>query len=248
MFVSFDLQISFFGRKYTFDLNLYFGKVPQAVVESIATLPTDSGEDELYMIVKRTIDGSTKRYVEQLKVFDFGADTTAAFFVDSGLSYSGSATSSLSGLYHLEGETLQVMGNGATHPDKAVSSGGIALDYASTSAVAGFGYDSELQTLRVESGSSDGTSQGKPKRIHQITLRFFETVGAEVGNDSGEIDRIFFRDSSMDMDTAVPLFTGDKDIEFTGGFDDDDRVYIKQGQPLPLTVLAFFPRMNTFDK
>jgi hypothetical protein len=220
----------------------------QAVVESIATLPTDSGEDELYMVVKRTIDGSTKRYVEQLKAFDFGADTTAAFFVDSGLSYSGSATSSLSGLYHLEGETLQVMGNGATHPDKTVSSGGIALDYASTSAVAGFGYDSELQTLRVESGSSDGTSQGKPKRIHQITLRFFETVGAEVGNDSGEIDRIFFRDSSMDMDTAVPLFTGDKDIEFTGGFDDDDRVYIKQGQPLPLTVLAFFPRMNTFDK
>jgi hypothetical protein len=52
----------------------------------------------------------------------------------------------------------------------------------------------------------------------------------------------------MAMDTAVPLFTGDKDIEFDGGFDDDDRVYIKQGQPLPMTVLAFYPRMNTFDK
>ena len=220
----------------------------QAVVESIATLPTDTGEDELFMIVKRTINSVTKRYIEKMKVFDFGDDATTAFFVDSGLSYSGSATTTLSGLYHLEGETLQVLGNGATHPDETVSGGGITLDYSSTKAAVGFGYDSTMQTLRIESGSVDGTSQGKPKRVHGITVRFFETVGAEVGNDSGEVDRIFFRDSSMDMDTAVPMFTGDKDIEFPGGFDDDDRVYIKQGQPLPLTVLAFYQRMNTFDK
>jgi len=220
----------------------------QAVLESISTLPTDTGEDSLYMIVKRTINGDTKRYIEKLKPFDFGDDTTSAFFVDSGLSYSGSATTTLSGLYHLEGETLQVLGNGASHPDETVSSGGITLDYSATSAAVGYGFDSTMQTLRIDSGSVDGTSQGKPKRIHAITVRFFETVGAEVGNDAGEIDRIFFRDSSMAMDEAVPLFTGDKDIEFDGGFDDDDRVYIKQGQPLPMTVLAFYPRMNTFDK
>ena len=220
----------------------------QAVVESIATLPTDTGEDELFMIVKRTINSVTKRYVEKLKVFDFGNNTTTAFFVDSGLPYSGSATTTLSGLYHLEGEALQVLGNGASHPNKTVSNGGITLDFSSTTAAVGYGFDSTMQTLRIESGSVDGTSQGKPKRVHGITVRFFETVGAEVGNDSGGVDRIFFRDSSMDMDTAVPMFTGDKDIEFPGGFDDDDRVYIKQGQPLPLTVLAFYPRMNTFDK
>ena len=220
----------------------------QAVVESVATLPTDTGEDSLYMIVKRTINSTTKRYIEKMKLFDFGANTTTAFFVDSGLSYSGGATTTLSGLYHLEGETLQILGNGATHPDKTVSSGGITLDYSSTTASVGYGYDSEMQTLRIESGSVDGTSQGKPKRIHGITLRLYESVGVEIGNDASEIDRIFFRDSSMSMDTAIPLFTGDKDIEFSGGFDDDDRVYIKQGQPLPLTVLAFYPRMNTFDK
>ena len=220
----------------------------QAIVESIATLPTDTGEDELYMIVKRTINSVTKRYVEKLKLFDFGDDTTTAFFVDSGLQYSGGAINALGGLYHLEGQAIQVLVNGATHPDKSVSSGSIALNYSTVKAAVGYGFDSSMQTLRIDSGSVDGTSQGKPKRIHQITVRFFETVGAEVGNDSGEIDRIFFRDSSMSMDTAVPMFTGDKDIEFPGGFDDDDRIYIKQSQPLPLTVLAFYPRMNTFDK
>jgi len=219
----------------------------QAVVESIATLPTDTGEDELYMTVKRTINSTTKRYVEKLKIFDFGDDTTTAFFVDSGLSYSGSATTSVSGLYHLQGETVSVLANGASHADKDVSSGGITLDFSATSAAIGYGFTSNMQTLRIESGSSDGTSQGKPKRIHDITLRLYETVGIEVGNDAGELDRIPFRDSSMNMDEAVPLFTGDKEIEFPGGFDDDDRIYVRQTQPLPMTVLALFPRMNTFD-
>ena len=220
----------------------------QAVVDSIATLPTDSGEDELYMVVKRTIDGSTMRYVEVMKNFDFGSDTKSSFFVDSGLSYSGSAVSGFSTLYHLEGDTVSILANGASHPDKTVSSGAISLDFSVTSAAVGYGYTSAMKTLRIESGSSDGTSQGKPKRIHGITVRLFETVGVEVGNESGEIDRIFFRDSSMAMDEAVPLFTGDKDIEFPGGFDDDDRIYLQQTQPLPLTILALYPRMNTFDK
>jgi hypothetical protein len=220
----------------------------QAIVESIATLPSDTGEDELYMIVKRTINGVTKRYVELMRPFDFGGVTTGAFFVDSGLRYDGSAIGSLKGLYHLEGETVTVLANGASHPDRVVADGGVSLAYNSTTAAIGYGYTSSMQTMRIEAGSADGTSQGKPKRIHAITLRLHETVGIEVGNSPSENDRIFFRDSSMAMDQAVPLFTGDKDIEFPGGYDEDDRLYIRQTQPLPMSVLALFPRMNTFDK
>jgi hypothetical protein len=220
----------------------------QAVVESIATLPSDTGEDELYMIVKRTINGATKRYVEQMRPFNFGGVTTGAFFVDCGLRYEGTATATLSGLYHLEGETVTVLANGATHPDREVTGGGITLAYNSTTAAVGYNYTSSMQTMRIEAGSADGTSQGKPKRIHAVTLRLLETVGIEVGNSSNENDRVFFRDSSMPMDQAVPLFTGDKDIEFPGGYDDDDRLYVRQTQPLPMSVLALFPRMNTFDK
>ena len=220
----------------------------QAIVESIATLPSDTGEDELYMIVKRTINGATKRYVELMRPFDFGGVTTGAFFVDCGLRYEGTATGTLSGLYHLEGETVTILANGATHPDREVTGGGITLAYNSTTAAVGYNYTSSMQTMRIEAGSADGTSQGKPKRIHAVTLRLLETVGIEVGNSAGENDRVFFRDSSMLMDEAVPLFTGDKDIEFPGGYDDDDRLYVRQTQPLPMSVLALFPRMNTFDK
>jgi len=219
----------------------------QAVVESIATLPTDTGEDALFMIVKRTIDSVTKRYVEKLKPFDFGSVSTAAHFVDSGLSYSGSSTTTLSGLYHLRGQTVDILANGSSHPTATVSSGGITLNFGATTAAVGYSFTSAMKTLRIEAGSADGTSQGKPKRIHGITLRLFETVGIEVGNSPTDVDRIPFRDSSMAMDAAVPLFTGDKDIEFRGGFDEDDRIYIQQSQALPMTILAFYPRLNTFD-
>jgi hypothetical protein len=220
----------------------------QAVVESVATLPTDTGEDELYMVVKRTINGVTKRYIELMKPFSFGGVTTGAFFVDSGLAYSGSAVTTLSGLHHLQGETVSILANGASHQDKTVANGAVGLNVSTTVAAIGYGYSSVMETLRLEAGSVDGTSQGKPKRIHAITVRLHETVGAEIGSGSDKLDRIYFRDSSMSMDQAVPLFTGDKDVEFEGGFDDDDRIYARQTQPLPLTVLALFPRMNTFDK
>ena len=218
------------------------------LVESIATLPGDDAEDELYMIVKRTIGSTTKRYVERMKTFDFGADSTEAFFVDSGLTYSGSATASLTGLHHLRGLSVKALINGATHADKTVSSGGISLDVNATDAAVGLGYTSRMQTLRLEAGSVDGTSQGKPKRIHSITLRLHKTVGIEVGSSTSDVDRIPFRSSAGAMDAAVSLFTGDKEVEFRGGFDGDEQIVVRQTQPLPLTVLAIYPRMNTFDK
>jgi hypothetical protein len=199
------------------------------------------------MIVKRTIDGQTKRYIEILGDFEFGDQTTDAYFVDSGLLYSGSSVSTLSGLWHIPGEEVSILGNGASHPDRTVSNGSVSMAFNVTTAAIGYGFTSEMETLRLEAGSSDGTSQGKPKRIHAITLRLYQTVGLEVGPASADVDRVYFRDSSMSMDTAVPLYTGDKTVEFPGGFEDDDRIYVRQTQPLPLTVLALYPRLNTFD-
>jgi hypothetical protein len=143
---------------------------------------------------------------------------------------------------------VQVLANGATHPDVTVASGAVALTFPATTAAVGYSYTSSMQTMRLEAGSADGTSQGKPKRIHGITMRIYETVGIEVGSNASNADSIPFRDSSMAMDQAVPLFTGDKDIEFPGGYDNDDRIFVRQNQPLPMTVLALFPRLNTFDK
>ena len=93
-----------------------------------------------------------------------------------------------------------------------------------------------------------GSSQGKNKRIGEVTVRLFRTVGLKIGTSSTELDTIPFRSSSDSMDTALTLFTGDKTAEFNGGYDDDATITIVQDLPLPMTILAIFPTLSVFDK
>ena len=217
-----------------------------ATVESITAIPSGS-EDQVYVSVKRTIDGSTVRHICYLKNIYFGTDGADAFYVDSGLTYDGSATTTISSLNHLEGETIQILADGATHADKTVTDGKITLDRSASKVHVGYSYTSLVETLRLEAGGDDGVSQGKIKRIHGATVRFLDTIGAEIGPDTSNLDRIPFRDSSMAMNTAIPLFTGDKEIFFPSGYDNDARVVVRQNQPLPMTLLAIMRRSNTFD-
>ena len=60
------------------------------------------------MVVKRTINSVTRRFVEYLSLSDFGSDVTDAFFVDSGLTSSGASASTISGLDHLVGQTVSI--------------------------------------------------------------------------------------------------------------------------------------------
>jgi hypothetical protein len=220
------------------------------IVECLEHIPNPNGtQDDLWMIVRRTINGQTKRYIEYLEV-DFTQDNTLpqAFFVDSGLSYNGAATSTLSGLGHLEGQTVQVLVNGASHPDRVVTSGAISLQVPATTASVGLGYQSVLQTMRIEAGAQDGTAQGKTKRINKVVVRFLATLGAKAGPDTGTLDQIEFRGGSDPMNQPPPLFTGDKLVEWPGGYDFDGYVTVVQDQPLPMTVIAIMPQVNTQDR
>ena len=216
------------------------------IVESVTAIPSGA-EDQVYLSVKRTINSATVRHIVFLKSTYFNDDVTDAFFVDSGLTYSGSATTSITGLNHLEGVSVTILADGSAHANKTVSGGAITLDRSSSKVHVGYGYTSSLETLRMEAGAEDGIAQGKIKRIHGVTARFFQTVGAELGPDTNNLDRLPFRDSSMNMDEAVPLFNGDKEISFPSGYDNDAKIVIRQTQPLPMTILAIMRRSNTFD-
>ena len=220
----------------------------KAVCESVAVIPTDDTEYEVYVIVKRTINGATRRFVEVLNVFDFDqTDNTSFNFLDSQLSYSGSAATTISGLDHLEGQTVSILADGASHPDKTVSSGSITLDRSALNVKVGLAYRSLLQTMRLNAGSQNGTSQGKTKRIYDITVRMFETVGVEVGPNLNDMERIPFRSSANLMDEGIPPFTGDKEVEFRGNYETDGFIFVRQTQPLPFTILSLYPRLTTND-
>ena len=220
----------------------------KAVCESVAVIPTDDTEYQTWVIVKRTINGSTRRFVEYINNFDFTeTDNTTFNFLDSALSYSGSAATTISGLDHLEGQTVSILADGATHPDKTVSSGSITLDRSATNVKIGLAYKSILQTMRLDAGSQNGTSQAKTKRIYEITIRLYESVGVEVGESLSNMERIPFRTSSDPMDEGIPVFTGDKTVEFRGNYDTDGFIFVRQTQPLPLTILSLYPDLQTND-
>ena len=218
------------------------------VCESVATIPTDNSEYQVYVIVKRTINSVTRRYVEYINNFDFDeTDDTTFNFLDSQLNYSGSSTDTITGLDHLEGQTVSILADGSTHPDKTVSSGSITLDRNVTKAKVGLGYTSLLQTMRLDAGSQDGTSQGKTKRIFDISIRLYESIGVEVGPDLSNMERIPFRSSADAMDEGLGVFTGDKEVEFRGNYETDGFIFVRQTQPLPLTILSLYPRLQTND-
>ena len=221
----------------------------RAVCESIASISGTLTEDEVWVIVKRTINGATKRYVECFSDFDFDETDANDFkFLDSHLSYSGSATTTLSGLAHLEGQTVSILADGAAHANKTVSSGAITLDRSATKACVGLSYDSILQTMRIEGGAAEGTSQGKTKRISKVVLRLFETVGVKVGPSLTNLELIPFRTTSSLLRNPVDtLLSGDKEIEFNDDYNSDGFIFIKQDQPLPCSILAIYPTLVTSD-
>ena len=210
--------------------------VTQGEFESVCCIPGD-GYDEVWTVVKRTIGGATKRFVE---VFTGEQDDLEDMvFVDSSLSYSGTATTTLSGLDHLIGETVSVLADGAVHPNCVVdASGEITLNYPASKVHAGLSYTSTLETMRMEGGNPSGTSQGAPKRITRIMLRLHNTVGAKVGVNEASLWVVPFRTTNDRMDTAIPLFTGDKVFDLASGWNSEGRIVIVQEQPLPITVLA----------
>ena len=223
-----------------------------SIVESLSVIPSsNNGEEELWMIVQRTIDGVTRRYIEFMEAtFDTRESSTKknAFFIDSGLSYNSTATATISGLDHLEGQTVSILGDGSVYAAQSVTSGGISSLAPVVSEVQiGLSYESIVKTLRPEAGADDGTAQGKTKRVFDLTARFIQTLGAKVSEDGINYDEIQFRAGSSSMDGSPPLFSGDKQIQFRGGWETEGQVYIKQDQPLPIHITAILTRLVTND-
>ena len=221
------------------------------VVESVGCIPaSDGSRDEVYVVVKRTVNGNTKRYIEYMdKIWDGETDQVDAKFIDSMLTYDGAPTTTITGLWHLEGQDVSVLVDGATHPNKTVTNGKIALDREGSVVHVGLGYNSDGQMLRIEAGAADGTAQGKLQRNHRVIVRVWETLGLRLGHEfSGTMYRPPMRSSADPTDAAVPLFTGDVEMQWEGGYSTENYVCWRFDQPLPGTIIAVMPQMHTQDR
>lgn len=221
------------------------------LVESIVCVPSPAGDrDDLWLIVRRTINGATKRYVEYMVAeWESGDAQEDAFYVDCGLTYNGAAATTISGLDHLEGAAVDVLADGATHPQCTVASGSITLSRSASVVQVGLPCPAKLATMKFEAGSRDGTAQGKTQRISRVVLRLMDTLGGSMGPTEANLDAIQFRSASDPMDSAPAVFTGDKSSQgWPGGYEQGSRVWYVNDQPLPATVVAVMPQVVTQDR
>ena len=227
------------------------GHTAVAEVESCCVIPSsDETYDQLWLIVKRYINGRTVRYNEfMLMPWEQGNAREDAFYVDCGLTYDGSPATTITGLYHLAGETVQLLVDGATHPDVTVSStGSITLNHAASVVHVGYSYNSDGQCFRFDVGAEDGTAQGKTQRMHKVIFRLYESLGLSVGPSFDALDALPFRSAADPMGSPPPLFTGDKD-DFTwpGDYSTENYVCWRFSTTQPGEILAIMPRIQTQD-
>ena len=204
--------------------------------KSVASIP-EGGEDQVWVIIERVINGSTVQYVEYLS-------STAN--MDSYLTGTvNSSSTSVTSLDHLEGEKVQIVIGDAVYPPQTVTNGAITVDIPtelSTKTIdVGLGFTSTLKTLKPEFGGQAGTSQGRKKRYNEVMVRFLNTVGATINDD-----QLPFRSSATPMGQNIPEFTGDKRVTNLG-WDRDGQITVKQTQPLPMTILGITGTLLTVD-
>ena len=214
--------------------------------ESVATISED-GRDAVYFIVKRTIDGNTVRYVERLEP-RYTNDVADSFFVDSGLTYDGSATTAISGLDHLEGETLAVLADGVVVNNMTVSSGAITLPKAASKVHAGLPYTPVMETLDIDSGKSIDPVKARKVSVSRVTVEVEDSRGMWVGpkDDKGVVNdmRETAPRSVADGYGVVPLNNYKKEVIVDPLWGDGGGVKIEQRDPVPLAILSVTPELS----
>ena len=203
--------------------------------ESCAVV-AEGREDVLYVIVNRTIGGVTKRYVERIASRQFVVQADA-FFVDSGLTYRGAEASTISGLGHLEGQTVSILADGAVHPQRVVTSGAIELDNPASVVHVGLPITADVQTLPLAAAVDSGYAQGRAKNVNKIWLRVYRSSGIFVGPSTDKLTEAKQR-TTENYGTPPALKSDELEIMLTPTWAQGGQVFVRQADPLPLTLVS----------
>lgn len=226
------------------------GGTVAAQVESITVVPDpDATRDELYAVVKRYINGGVKRYIEySTKMWETGDTQTAAFYFDCGYTITNASPSlTVTGLWHLEGQTVCAYVDGSVHNDVTVTNGTVTLERLGTVVTLGYCYNSDGQSMPFEGGSPDGSAQGKKKRVNRVGFWLVDTLGLTFGRDFDHLDEILERVWGTDHGTATELFTGVKRMRHEGQNDRYGQVCWRANGPFPANVLSLMPQVDVAD-
>lgn len=211
--------------------------------ESVCVV-AEGNEDVLYAVVKRTVNSREVRYIERLRtrIFTTLAD---AFFVDAGLTYSGAPVSTLSGLWHLEGQTVDILADGAVEVPQLVTGGTITLGTAASKIHVGLGFTSDLRTLPLALEGMQGAGQGTTKNINKVHLRVSQSSLVQAGPAFDRLREYPARAISDPYGSPPALRDGELSLSVDPSWNTDAAICVRQELPVPLTVLSMTLELQT---
>jgi hypothetical protein len=204
--------------------------------ESVACVKEGS-EYALYAVIRRTINSRSVRYVERLHTRRFSAPEDA-FFVDSGLTYDSTPTTTIRGFWHLEGEELAVLADAGEVTGVEVEEGVITLEQEASVVHAGLRITADLQTLPLAL-EAEALGQGMTKDVNEVYLRLKDTSGILIGPtfETADMVEMTLR-SDEDYGSAPALMTGIEQVTIMPQWGQDAQVCIRQSAPQPATILS----------
>ncbi len=236
-------------------------------VQSVCVVPS-SQEDEIWLSVAREIIGDTLTwesetltyegetvtdvsyvtYIEKMMPRNFGTDIKDAFFVDCGITVeNGTASETITGLTHLVGETVTVLGDGVVYtPTAAVDADGeVEIDTAVSKVQVGLPYTYKLEPMRPDVSTGEGTTHSSIVKVPEMGISFLNTMNAKYGVDDDNLFTIDWTNPRWANNTEITgLFTGDVIVSVDSGFSLDNNLIVSGSDPLPCTVRALIPKLE----
>jgi hypothetical protein len=216
-----------------FETTAWSRHTTNGLFESVGTVP-GTGSDDVYFIVNRTVNGATRRYIEY---FDY--EDVDTVYSDCSAIYDGVATSSITGLSHLEGMTVTALVKedstsvyGVVHPNMVVTGGTVTLEYPVEYATIGLPYTTTLELLDPEFGDASQSTAAKAKSVVDILIKFQDTVNANINGVA-----IPFRNAGDLLNQSVIPFTGDKRVKNLG-WRSPNNILITNDTPTGFAVLG----------
>ena len=228
-------------------------------IESVECVFNDTiQQDQVWFCCRRKLNGQYVRTVEVIdKDFRMESPLEEMYFVDCGIKYNayklpkdhedyGLGVKHLKGVNWLAGEKVRITVDGAMHPDKIVNEDGtLDLEYEGKFITVGLYAPAKYQSLYLDP-EAGGTNfaQGHMQNIPKALIRFYRTMGGKFGPTFDKMEPIEYRTPQDAMDTAVPLFTGEKTVHFPSEWAHNSQVCVVQDEPLPMTILAILPEIK----
>ena len=207
---------------------------------------TEQGEDRIYTLVQRTVNGQAVTYVERF-ASDLWTTQDQACYLDCAKTYLNADTSvtTYDRLDHLEGRTVYAWVDGAlftTGPDGSplvVTNGSITLPIGGLTVTIGLPFTAEIETLPLAMQTKGGWSVARPQDVGHAVVKVIDSRNVLAGPSEDQLFEIKTREFEA-MGQPTDLFTGNCQVDMAGTVGDEATVIVRSDVPAPMQIVGVF--------